>query len=135
MRSKYRQWIIYLSLVSIAVTLWLVYSEIRSPGHCPPYPGIGVPACFMVLLFFGLVLLSQYVSKPGTNKLLFHLGAIPGLFTAVWFSVHQVQGAMQCPQLLGIPLCFVALGVFLLLIVLHQVRCIDENTCPAGGEQ
>lgn len=135
MQSKYRQWIIYLSLTSIAVTLWLVASEIRAPGHCPPYPGLGVPACYLVLLYFVLVLVSQFIKRSSLNKLVFHLGAIPGLFTAVWFSVHQAKGELQCPQLLTIPLCYVALATFLALVVLHQVRCIDEQRCSIGDNR
>jgi hypothetical protein len=62
--------------------------------------------------------------------LLLQVGAIAGLATAIWFSVSHAQGSIQCPILLGIPICYAALADFLVLIILNQVRCIDEKHCP-----
>jgi len=87
----------------------------------------------VVPVFFLLVLASQFARKPSLNKLLFTLGALPGLFTAVWFSVHHASGELQCPRLFSIPICYAALATFLVLITLHQVRCIDEGTCEIPG--
>jgi len=133
MASKYRKWIIIIAGLAIPVTLWLVFSELSSPGFCPALPVLGIPACYAVLLFFLLVLVSQFVRKSSVWKFLFQLGAIPGLFTAVWFSVQQAKGELNCPQLLSLPLCYVSLATFLLLIILQQVRCIDEGTCELPG--
>jgi len=133
MVSKYRNWIIIIAGAAIPVTLWLVFNELSSPGYCPPLPWLGIPACYAVLVFFLLVLASQFVRHSSVSKLLFQLGAIPGLFTAVWFSVHQAKGEINCPRLMSLPLCYVSLATFLLLIILHQVRCIDEGTCELPG--
>lgn len=129
MRSKYRKWIIVLVLVSLPLGLWLIFNELKTPGYCPPYPVVGIPACFVVSFYFALVLVSQLVKNRTLSSILFNVGAIAGLATAIWFSVNHAQGNVQCPIIIGIPLCYAALVDFLVLITLNQVRCIDENQC------
>jgi hypothetical protein len=127
--NKYRSWIIYLSVASLSVGLWLIYSEIVSPGFCPPYPMIGVPTCYLVAGFFLLVIASQFVGHRLTSSFMFQLGAIAGMATAIWFSVNHVLGKLQCPVLFGLPLCFAAFATFLVLITLNQLKCIDQDQC------
>ena len=55
-RSKYRKWIIVLVLVSLPLGLWLIYNELATPGYCPPYAVLGIPACYVVSFYFVLVL-------------------------------------------------------------------------------
>ena len=127
--NSYRRWIIYLSTASMLVTLWLVYNELKTPGFCPPYPGLGIPTCILVLVFFSLVLGSQFMKPGKLQAIAFQAGAIAGLATAIWFSVHQALGKAQCPELFSIPLCYVALATFLTLITLNQLICINRNAC------
>jgi len=128
-QSHYRKWIIGLVLISLPFGSWLIYNELKSPGFCPTYPVLGIPACFVVSFYFALVLVSQFVKNRTTSNLLFQFGALAGLATAIWFSVNNVLGNVQCPILIGIPICYAALADFLVLITLNQVRCIDENQC------
>jgi len=129
MQNKYRKWIIVLVLVSLPFGLWLIYNELRTPGFCPPYPVLGIPACFVVAFYFALVLVSQIIKNRTISNLLFQVGAIAGLATAIWFSVNHALGNVQCPVLFAIPICYAALADFLVLITLNQVRCIDEKQC------
>lgn len=129
LQSKYRKWIIYLVVASLPFGLWLIYNELRSPGYCPPYPLLGFPTCHVVPFFFLLILASQFVSSEKFASLMFQVGAIAGLATAVWFSVNHALGNLQCPILFGIPLCYAALVDFLALITLNQIKCIDQNQC------
>lgn len=121
-KNNPRSWIILLSAFAILVTLWLVYSELRIPGHCLPYPVIEIPACYAVLLFFSLVLGSQFVGNKNISTALFYSGSIAGLATAIWFSLNQLMGTAHCPVLFSVPLCFVAFATFLTLIVLNQIK-------------
>jgi len=116
-------------LVSLPFGLWLIYNELKTPGFCPPYPVLGIPACFVVSFYFALVLVSQFVKNRATSNLLFQVGALAGLATAIWFSVNHALGNIQCPILFGIPICYAALMDFLVLVTLNQVRCIDEKQC------
>ena len=129
MQSKYRKWIIVVVLASLPFGLWLIYNELKTPGFCPTYPVLGIPACFVVSFYFALVLVSQFVKNRVFSNLFFQVGAIAGFATAIWFSVNHAQGNIQCPILLGIPICYAAFADFLVLIILNQVRCIDENQC------
>ena len=129
MQNKYRKWIIGVVLVSLPFGLWLIYNELKTPGFCPPFPVLGIPACFVVSFYFALVLVSQFVKNRTTSNLLFQVGTLAGLATAIWFSVNHALGNSQCPILFGIPICYAALVDFLVLVTLNQVRCIDENQC------
>ena len=127
MKSRYRSWIILVSAASLLLIPWLVYNELATPGYCPPYPMLGLPTCYVMPVFLILVLASQFVRQSALSSLLFQSGVIAGLATAIWFSVNHVIGNVQCPLLFGIPLCFAALAVFLVLITLNQIRCIDQH--------
>ena len=127
MKSRYRSWIILVSAASLLLIPWLVYNELATPGYCPPYPMLGLPTCYVMPVFLLLVLASQFVRQSALSSLLFQSGVIAGLATAIWFSVNHVIGNVQCPLLFGIPLCFSALAVFLVLITLNQIRCIDQH--------
>jgi hypothetical protein len=132
MRSKYQKWIIYLVLASLPFGLWLNYKELVSPGFCPPYPVLGIPTCFVMAFYFAFILVSQFVKYRPISNLLFQVGSIAGLATAIWFSVNHWQGNVQCPILLGIPICYAAFVDFLVLVILNQVRCIDEQHCSTA---
>lgn len=129
MKNTYRNWIIVISVLSILVIPWLIYNEIQTPGYCPPYPLLGVPTCYVVPVYFGLIVVSQFIRQRLLASLLFQFGAIAGMATAIWFSVNHVLGNLQCPVLFGLPLCFAAFAAFLVLITLNQLSCIDRDQC------
>ncbi|MFC2126534.1 hypothetical protein ACFLU5_17225 [Bacteroidota bacterium] len=120
MNSKH--FIIVISVIGIMVSGWLIYNEIAATGFCPSYPLLGVPTCYLVLLFFSLILCSQIIKKIKISSYLFYTGAIWGLMTAIWFSINQLLGNAQCPVLLGIPQCYVAFITFIALILLAGSR-------------
>ena len=109
------------SILGIISSLLLVINEIRTPCYCPSYPLIGVPACYLVLGYFSLVFLST-LGKG--SRILFLIGSIGGLLTAIWFSTNQLLGNAECPVFLSIPLCFVALATFgiILFLGINKVR-------------
>ena len=125
-----RKSILAIGGLGIIFSLWLVYNEVVYGETCPPYPFIGIPACYLVLIFFILIVLSQHI--PKYERPLFLSGALLGLLTAIWFSISQVLGVVECPKLLGIPLCFVAGLTFFTLIFIDslasgQKRMFEEN--------
>jgi len=116
--NKYSKWILLLSIAGIAVALYLVINEQKAPGYCPKYPIIDVPACYLVLTFFIIVITALYIRNKRIALLLFFIGNIAGTCTAIWFSTNHLLENVQCPVLLGIPLCFAALLTFIALIIL-----------------
>jgi len=121
MNNKFRPWIIFLSAFGLLITLIVVINEFRTPGFCPCYPLLNVPACYMVSVFFTVVLGSQFIKDARTSSVIFFSGTIVGLVTAIWFSTKQILGTGLCPILFGIPipLCYVAFFVFVALLLLQ----------------
>lgn len=125
-----RKSILALGGLGLLLSAWLVYREAMYGATCPPYPFIGVPACYIVIVFFLLIVLSQHMSRY--ERPLFMTGALLGLLTAIWFSISQMLGAAECPKLLGIPLCFVAAITFFVLLFIDslasgQKKMLAEN--------
>jgi hypothetical protein len=61
MKIRARTLSISISSLGILATLWLVFNELQTAGHCPTYPLLGIPACYLVLVFFLLVVGAQLV--------------------------------------------------------------------------
>jgi len=130
MNNKFRPWIIFLSTLGLLITLIVVLNEVRTPGFCPCYPLLNVPACYIVSVFFIIVIGSQFIRDERISSIIFYAGSLSGLVTATWFSTKQILGTSQCPILFGIPLplCFVAFFVFVALLLLQfKGRGIVDN--------
>jgi uncharacterized protein with PQ loop repeat len=120
-----RKWIDLLSLAGTAIAIYLLIHERMSPGFCPRYPIIGIPACYLVLVFFILVFVVRYIKGKRVAQIIFWTVCIAGILTAAWFSTSHLLGNLQCPVLLNIPLCFAALLTFLALQI---SGFIDSNS-------
>lgn len=95
----------------------LVLDEIQTGNGCPKI-GI-VPACIIVLICF-LVPFAAHL-KNKWNKLYFLFTGL-AFVIAVIASVMQILGNGECPKTdEGIPMCFLSLLVFSLLIILKIV--------------
>lgn len=116
--KKYRNWILLLSILGFAVTLYLVFNELKTPGYCPKYPVFDLPACFMVISFFVVVFAALFLNNQQIAKILFYTGNIAGIFTGSWFSINHLLGYVQCPVVLKVPLCFAAVITFVVMFFL-----------------
>ena len=108
------------TLIGIVFSIYLVISEICNPGLCPLL--FNIPACYLVLASFILVLISLFINITPVRFLVFYLGALSGLGIAIWFSTGQITGAKECPDLFNIPLCFGSGILFILLIVFGSIK-------------
>jgi hypothetical protein len=79
---------------------------------------MGVPACFLVLIAY-LMVLGSFVAF---RKLLYGIGTFMGLVLAVWFSNHQYAKSILCPVYLNIPLCYASLAAFVIIFILGLLR-------------
>lgn len=120
--NKTDVWIFIIAVVGIPFTLYLVINELLLPGYCPPYPAIDIPACYLVLLFFLLVLFSRFVKAVRIRNILFFTSCIAGIVTAMWFSTNQIIGNLKCPVILGIPLCYASLLIFSAMLFLGLLK-------------
>jgi hypothetical protein len=105
--------ILIIAIGGVLFSLYLVYEEIRQAGYCPRF--FQIPACYLVLGGFLLVLLSCFSHTRALSHALFFLGTSIGFILAAWFSYHQLNGLKICPELFRIPLCYVSFFVFLTL--------------------
>lgn len=90
--------------------------HVQSGETCPLIAT--VPACLIVLLGYVLILMSVGARKL---RLLFWFGAGPVLVLALLgVGLETLRGGGVCPAgPLGIPQCFISLGIILVIIVLR----------------
>jgi hypothetical protein len=107
--NAFRKYMIALGALMLASTGGLVLLNVASPGLCPQYPLVGLPACVVMLGYFTLMFLALFVTDDPLGRWLFFLPAVLAFFTGVGFSITELTASgTQCPQLFGIPLplCF-----------------------------
>ena len=102
--------------LSTTVLLFAIYgagslslSDFQGTISCPKIAGI--PACYLVLLFFVLGAMSHFVKHRFSNKAFFFFIGIPGLL-ALFASIKELNVPNTCPQTSsGIPMCYISLGL------------------------
>ena len=105
---------------------YLVIMETYNPGFCPGL--IDMPACYPVLVCYMLVFVSLFIDKRSARYIIFYLGTFTGLAVAVWFTAGKVSGVRVCPQILGVPLCYVSLVLFALILILGAIEVRRKRT-------
>ena len=121
-----------LTVSGILVSLWLVGNDIVKGDYCPKL--FGLPTCYLVLVAFLLVFLALFINKIFFNRLLYGIGPGSGFLIAVWFSGNQLFDIEQCPKLIGLPLCYVSLLVFGVLICLKVLAVGKKRDGCVFGE-
>ena len=116
--------LIVFTLIGIIFSIYLVVSEIYNPGFCPRI--FNIPACYLVITSFGLVLISLFINRIPARLAVFYIGALSGLGIAIWFSTGQIIGVRECPVLFNIPLCFGSGILFVIIIVSGSIEIIKQ---------
>ena len=120
-RNPLRRIILYIcSGLGAIFSAYLVIMETYNPGFCPKL--IDIPACYPVLVCYILVFVSLFIDKRAARYIIFYLGTFTGLAIGVWFSAGEVTGNRACPELLGIPLCYTSLILFVLILILGALE-------------
>ncbi len=112
--------LIIFTLIGIIFSVYLVVSEIYNPGFCPKI--FNMPACYLVITSFVLVLISLFINRTPGRLIVFYTGALSGLGIAIWFSIGQITGARECPDLFNVPLCFGSGVLFVIIIVSGSIE-------------
>ena len=102
------------------LSAYLVIMETYNPGFCPKL--MDIPACYPVLVCYILVFVSLFINKRSARYIIFYLGTLSGLAIGVWFTAGKITGTRACPQLLGIPLCYASLILFILILILGAIE-------------
>lgn len=120
--TKSKHYFVILGLLAIAFgsVIFLSIGEIFAGPICPPI--FGIPACYLLILFISAALISHLV-RIGDRNILFFIGTGLSLALAVFASVSQIKGSIECPKFLAVvPMCYLSLILFSSLIFLK----IDE---------
>lgn len=114
--------------LGMLTSVYLVIHEVQLPGFCPHF--LYLPACYIVLGAYSLILLSFLLKGVYVSRGLFFIGWLLGAVTGVYFSINQILGYKECPIIfhVPIPLCYVSLGVFLLIMILKTIS--DKSLIP-----
>jgi len=112
-----------LSAGGILTSFYLVMSDFLQPGFCPKLLSV-IPACYVALIAFILVLASCFFTNKTWGSLSFYSGSLTGLLLAAWFSYNQLAGLEECPKILNFPLCYASFFTFLIIIILKFLSYI-----------
>ena len=79
-------------------------------------PMIGpLPACYIILIGYSLIVLSTY-PRLQQAFLLFLIGWVPVILLALTGVVGELIGVLQCPHLeIGIPQCYISAALALII--------------------
>ena len=117
-----------LAAVGVVTSTLLALAEFNSPGTCPPYPIVGIPTCYIILVIFLAIGGSTFVEDRKSSRVIYFMATLVGLATATWFSGNQIFGTAKCPQFLMIPLCFIAFLTYSTLLFLkYREMLIDSG--------
>ena len=116
----------------IAVLLFSLYGsfnlsrvDFRKKNVCPKV--LGVPACYIVFLFFALAFFAHVFTGALAKDLWYYgLLAVPFLL-ALGGTLTELSGKVICPRTPGgTPMCFISLGICttLLLLKFAETRMI-----------
>jgi hypothetical protein len=95
MNTKLIKLMFVISLIGFFSSIFLVLSELKNSGYCPKL--LDIPACYIVLICFSFVILSNFTSNSTLEYILFICGAATGFFLAIWFSYRHINNIQDCP--------------------------------------
>lgn len=113
-----------IAAAGLASVLALAWAEAVRGGVCPPLAG--VPACYVLTFVLAGALAAHLAGFRAVSL----AAAAAGLLIALNFSYLEATGAASCPRcLVGFPLCYAALLMFALLLLLKTL----EIKPPSAG--
>jgi len=111
--------IIGILLFAIYGSFMLSRRDYRKKNICPKV--LGIPACYLVVLFFVATLIAQVsgFKIPYTYYAYFGFMAVPFLL-ALTGTLTELSGKVICPRTAGgTPMCYLSLGLCTLLLTLN----------------
>lgn len=108
-------------LFSIYGSLKLSLVDYQQKNICPKI--LEIPACYIVLLFFGLSLAVHLLQNKLKGKFWYYsFMAIPFLL-ALGGTITELSGTIVCPRTEGgTPMCYISLGICTSLILLKLIE-------------
>ena len=107
--------------ITAAVSLFAVYGsfnlsryDYKKKDICPKIAGI--PACYIVFVFFTAATICHFINTALSNQLYFAFVGVPALIALIG-SVIELRGKVICPRTKsGVPMCYISLGLCVFLM-------------------
>jgi len=113
--------IIVILLFSIYGSFSLSIADFNTKNVCPKL--LGIPACYIVLLFFVLILLSHIFQSYMGTRLWYYVFLTVPLLLALSGTITELSGKVICPRTSGgTPMCYISLGICMLLLILKIIE-------------
>jgi len=104
-------------LVAILEAFKLSLANFHGKNECPKL--LGIPACYLVLLSFVLMLLAQLASSFFSGATYYFAFLAFPLLLALIGTLTELSGKVICPRTAGgTPMCYLSLAICLLLLCL-----------------
>lgn len=121
--------IVTILLVAIYGTLELSITDFQNKDVCPKI--MDIPACYLVLLLFVLVLLSHTIRKIFVRDTWYFIFIFIPFLMALSGTLTELSGTEVCPRTSdGIPMCFISLGICtaLVLFKIIELKSVHRTT-------
>lgn len=112
--------IILLGLIAVGLygALSVSYSTLTGTSPCPNV--VGVPACFVVLAGYALMLAASLLKPAHRFKSVFLLGWLPVFLLAATGTIFELSNGNTCPKSdSGLALCYVSLSFSVAVALLY----------------
>jgi hypothetical protein len=109
-----------LGFVGVLLTSWLVVSHVLLEPICPTL--IGIPACYVLVPAYLAATVGAWRADTSAGSSVFIIGAGAVALIGVWFSLNQVFGGAACPELEGLPMCYVSMLAGATMLTVDQLR-------------
>ncbi len=112
--------ILGISMVGFWGALNLSIEELQVAGACPC---IGIPACYLVMVGYFLILSSCINHNKALFRKLFYAGISIVLGLAAMGSFMQMAGLGECPQTeTGFPMCYISLMMSMTVLAAFLIK-------------
>ena len=109
--------IVGILLFTIYGSLNLSITDFQKKDVCPKV--LGIPACYIVFLFFALAMLAHVLKGPFQSDWWYYGFMLVPFLLALSGTLAELSGKVVCPRTpRGTPMCFISLGFCTLLILL-----------------
>jgi len=119
--QKYKCYMFILSFIGFLFSIYLIINQILNPPYCPLL--LGVPACFVVMLSYGFIILSLIIEQKEITRIIQIICILCGIVVGLYFSIRQILCVELCPQIFEIPLCYASLFLF---IIIGLIKIIEK---------
>ena len=118
------KYIFFLSIIGIIFSFYLIFLDYLTSDYCPKI--YFIPACYLVFISFALITISDFIHST-FQIFIFYIGSFFGIILAVWFSFNEIVKTEICPKLFEIPMCYLSLCIFLIIILLKVRDSFNSN--------